>query len=191
MTWANYITIFRILCIPVFITLMLYYAESVRELRTEEFYRIAAVWVFAIAAISDAVDGFLARFCNQSSKLGAILDPAADKLLLLGSLIVLNFVNLPNFPRFPIWFTAVVISRDLIIVIFSLIIQYHCKNLEVRPHWTGKASTFFQFIAIVMFLLKMEWFTWACILGGILTTLSGLIYLRRGIQSLNTPTPST
>ncbi len=184
MTWANRITIFRIFCVPAFITLMLYYAQSVKAGLTEERFRLAAIAVFAIAAISDAVDGYLARFCNQRTELGAILDPAADKLLLLGGLIVLNFLALPDFPQFPIWFTVLVISRDVIAIIFALLIRYQSKPLEIRPHWSGKAATAFQFASIVMFLLKMEWFLAACFLGGFFSITSGVIYLKIAVKKL-------
>ena len=184
MTWANRITLFRIFCVPAFITLMLYYAQSVRLGITDETFRLAAIAVFAIAAISDGVDGYLARYCNQRTELGAILDPAADKLLLLGGLIVLNFVALPDFPQFPIWFTVLVISRDLFAITFALLIRYQSKPLEIRPHWSGKSATVFQFASIVMFLLKMEWFLAACYLGGFFSIVSGIIYLKIGIAKL-------
>ena len=184
MTWANRITLFRIFCVPAFIALMLYYAQSVQLGVTNETFRLAAIAVFAIAAISDGVDGYLARFCNQRTELGAILDPAADKLLLLGGLIVLNFVALPDFPQFPIWFTVLVISRDLFAIIFAMLIRYQSKPLEIRPHWSGKTATVFQFASIVMFLLKMEWFLAACFLGGFFSIVSGIIYLKIGILKL-------
>ncbi|MES2309829.1 MAG: CDP-alcohol phosphatidyltransferase family protein [Verrucomicrobiota bacterium] len=184
MTWANRITIFRIFCVPAFVTLMVYYSQSVQQGATDERFRLAAIGVFAIAAISDAIDGFLARFCNQRTELGAILDPAADKLLLLGGLIVLNFVDLPDFPHFPIWFTAIVISRDFIAIVFLVLIKYQSKTIEIRPHWSGKIATVFQFTSIVMFLFKMEWFTWACMLGGFFTVYAGVIYLTLGVQKL-------
>ncbi len=185
MTWANRITIFRILCVPVFIVLMLYYAESLQAGVPNEALRVAAFWVFVIAAISDGVDGFLARYCNQQTELGAILDPLADKMLVVGSLLLLTIVALPDFPRFPIWFTILMISRDLVSVVLATVIHALKKHLVVHPHWTGKFCTFFQFAAILMFLLKYPFFYWACVAGGVFAVASGIIHLRDGVRQLS------
>src|SRR6185295_6973655 len=91
MTTANKITILRILLVPFFIAQVLYYVGNGGEL-----YRLLAILSFAIAAISDGVDGYIARRYNQRSELGAILDPLADKLLLVSAVILLSF----NWPYF-------------------------------------------------------------------------------------------
>src|SRR5690606_230742 len=97
MTTANKITIFRILLIPFFISQVLYYART-----GEELHRLLAILCFAAAAISDGVDGYLARHYNQASELGKMLDPLADKLLLVSGLILLSLDNTPHLPQVPI-----------------------------------------------------------------------------------------
>ena len=86
MNLALQITILRILLIPVFIGLVIYYGESVREGAANESLRLWAAAVFGIAAISDAIDGWIARRFNQITRLGTILDPLADKLLMLAAM---------------------------------------------------------------------------------------------------------
>ena len=89
MTTANKITVVRILMIPVFVTLAIYYGESIQEGNPLEWVRFTAVSVFLLAALSDGLDGYVARRYNQRSSLGMILDPIADKGLLLSGIITL------------------------------------------------------------------------------------------------------
>src|SRR6185437_9386234 len=93
MTTANKITIVRILMIPVFVTLAIYYGESVQRGEPLEWQRFAAIIVFLVAAVSDGLDGYVARRYNQRSSLGVILDPIADKGLLLSGIITLSISN--------------------------------------------------------------------------------------------------
>ena len=86
MTTANKITILRILLIPFFVVELLYYVRSGNEI-----HRLLAILSFAITAILDGVDGYIARHYHQISELGKILDPLADKLLLLSGIVVLSF----------------------------------------------------------------------------------------------------
>src|SRR5436853_7452996 len=90
MTTANKITVIRILMIPVFVTLAIYYGEGLQEGKPQDWQRFAAIAVFLAAALSDGLDGFVARHYNQRSSLGLILDPIADKGLLLSGLITLS-----------------------------------------------------------------------------------------------------
>jgi CDP-diacylglycerol--glycerol-3-phosphate 3-phosphatidyltransferase len=90
MTFATQLTVFRILMIPVFVLFCVYYGESVARGQPQEWQRLAAIAVFILAAITDGLDGYIARHWNQRSRLGAILDPIADKGLLLTAIITLN-----------------------------------------------------------------------------------------------------
>ena len=90
MTTANKVTICRILLVPFFVVAVIYYAKT-----GVEFYRWFAISCFAVAAISDGVDGFIARHFNQWSELGTVLDPLADKLLLVSAIILLSLHNEP------------------------------------------------------------------------------------------------
>src|SRR5690242_21875802 len=98
MTTANKITILRILLIPFFDVEVLYYVKEGHEL-----HRLMAILTFAVAAICDGVDGYIARRYNQRSELGAILDPLADKLLLVSGIVVLSFDHRPYLRSVPLW----------------------------------------------------------------------------------------
>ncbi|PZR73980.1 MAG: hypothetical protein DLM73_09315, partial [Chthoniobacterales bacterium] len=93
MTTANKITVIRILMIPVFVTLAIYYGESIQESKPQDWMRFTAIAVFLLAAVSDGLDGYVARRYNQRSSLGMILDPIADKGLLLSGIITLSISN--------------------------------------------------------------------------------------------------
>ena len=112
MTTANKITILRILLIPFFVVEVLYYVKA-----GDELHRLLAILSCAVAAICDGVDGYIARRYNQRSELGAILDPLADKLLLVSGIVVLTFDRRPYLESVPLWLTGTVIGRDLIILI--------------------------------------------------------------------------
>jgi len=185
MTWANRITIGRFLLIPVFVGLLVYYNASASDQAEQEVWRYAALIVFAIAAISDGIDGYLARHCNQSTALGAILDPIADKLLLLTSLVTLSIVHIGGKPPFPLWFPIIIIGRDAILLTGFLILTFLSSKIDVRPHWSGKLSTFFTFIAIGSALLAWNWTYTACVLGGAAALISTLVYVRAGTKLLN------
>lgn len=185
MTWANRITIGRFLLIPVFVGLLIYYNASVKENAPEERWRYAALIVFAIAAISDGIDGYLARHWNQWTALGAVLDPIADKLLLLASLVTLSIIQIAGKPPFPLWFPIIIIGRDAILLVGFLVLIYLAAKIEIKPHWSGKLATFGTFIAIGSALLGWNWTLWACEIGGAAALISTLIYVRAGIRLLN------
>src|ERR1022692_1979496 len=112
MTTANKITILRILLVPFFVVEVLYYTKAGHEL-----YRMLAFLCFGVAAICDGVDGYVARRYNQRSELGAILDPLADKLLLVSGIVVLSFDHSPYLESVPLWLTGTIIGRDMLILI--------------------------------------------------------------------------
>jgi cardiolipin synthase len=189
MTPATWITCFRILLVPVFVTALIYYDDSGRTGAPVEFYRWLAVAAFLAAAISDAVDGWLARRFNQGSRLGAILDPLADKTLMLAALITLSFVSVPGLERFPIWFLALVLSRDAILV--AGFVCLHCIHapVQVKPHWTGKVATFLQMGAVARVLLDADFIPFGPLLwitAGF--TFAALVfYLTEGIRLAHHP----
>src|ERR1700751_1454481 len=121
MTTANKITVVRILMIPMFVTLAIYYGASIQRGAPLEWQRFAAIAIFLLAAVSDGVDGYVARHYNQRSSLGVILDPIADKGLLLSGIITLSLTNWsevdPAYGKFPTWFPVLVISRDAILFV--------------------------------------------------------------------------
>ena len=104
MNWANRITILRILLIPLFVGLMIYYANSVQAGSPQEWLRWLGCSVYALAAFSDAIDGYIARHYNQRSRLGTFLDPFADKALLVSAIALLSVNHADAFTSLPIWF---------------------------------------------------------------------------------------
>jgi CDP-diacylglycerol--glycerol-3-phosphate 3-phosphatidyltransferase/cardiolipin synthase len=186
MTWATRITILRIVLVPVFVTLVLTYDDSGRRGRADEGWRYAAVAVFFIAALSDLVDGYLARHWNQRSALGALLDPIADKLLLLAALVTLGLVPLDRLRSFPLWFTVTIISRDALLLGGYFVVRHFLQHVEIRPHWTGKLSTFFVFFAIAAVLLQLgPLIFWLCALGTVFALAGTIIYVRQGLRLLS------
>lgn len=149
MTTANKISIFRILLVPVFVVEVLYYTQE-----GNEFHRLAAILCFAVASISDGVDGYIARRYNQRSELGAILDPLGDKLLLVAGIVLLSLNNAPHLPRLPLWLVVTVVSRDALILIGMLVIKHTCDHVAVRPAIVGKVATVFLMACILWALLK-------------------------------------
>ena len=184
MTFATKITIFRILLIPVFIGTAMYYADSVAQGRRDETLRWLTVAVFALAALSDAVDGYVARKMNQRSRLGAILDPLADKLLMLSAVIVLSVTAWPQ--RFPLWFPLLIISRDLISIVGAFVVHHIAGHCRIQAHWTGKVATIAQIVAILWLMLEMRFIpvVWVAMVAAFFTLVSGMINLADGIKQL-------
>jgi cardiolipin synthase (CMP-forming) len=184
MTTANKVTIVRILLIPFFVVELIYYVRTGNEL-----HRLVAILCFAIAAICDGVDGYIARRYNQTSELGRILDPLADKLLLVSAIVLLSFDNTPYFRQIPLWLTGTVIGRDLLLAIGALVIRAVVGDVTVRPRLSGKVATVFQMLAVSWILLQWDFHvellkTW--LLGAaILTGVSGLFYIWDGSRQLS------
>ena len=184
MTWATRITIVRLILVPVFVTFIITYNETDPR---DEWWRYAAIAVFVIAAVSDAVDGYLARHWNQRSALGALLDPIADKLLLFAALVTLSLLPLGHLHTFPIWFPAIIISRDALLLGGYAVLRHFHVPIEIHPHWTGKLSTVFTLMAIgaVLFKLGALATTWLCALGAGLALICTIIYAREGLTLLS------
>lgn len=176
-TLPNWITFGRIICIP-FVVFFL--------LRQEALY---ALIFFVIAAISDALDGFIARYMKARSKLGAYLDPLADKLLFLCTFITLGYLR-----AVPFWLIILSIYRDLVIVVGVGILKYYKKHIEIKPLLISKINTFIQSIVVVTFLVIRAFniqhvmiliFAHLLVYLNIITLLtSGVAYIRQGLQNL-------
>ncbi len=212
MTTANKITIARILLIPFFVMMAIYYGNSVERGEPAPWQRWAAITIFVVAAASDGIDGYIARRYNQRSKLGVTLDPIADKGLLLAGIITLTIARWAY--KFPLWFPVLVITRDAIIVIGALVLHFLNGTVQVRPSWTGKCATAVQMVALAMVMLQLDLFTREVSIGsfhfevhfldlpvwlaGIFTAVSGVGYIVDGIAQLHVhgqaetaPEPST
>lgn len=113
-----------------------------------------ALLVFAIAGITDALDGFIARFWKQQTVLGAYLDPAADKLLLVTAYVVLAIPSLHAGMVIPAWVTALVITRDVVIVVVALILYVAGGVNRFPPTWISKVNTATQVSAVILVLMS-------------------------------------
>jgi len=190
MTTANKITVVRILMIPLFVMLAIYYGQSVQRGEPLPWERFAAIFVFLLAAVSDGLDGYVARRYNQRSSLGVILDPIADKGLLLSGIITLSISNWsevePDYGRFPIWFPVLVISRDAILFVGTGILYLLNGKVHVKPNWTGKVATVLQMVAIGWVMLQLRLFPliYVVIAAGFFTLVSGIIYVADGVRQL-------
>jgi CDP-diacylglycerol--glycerol-3-phosphate 3-phosphatidyltransferase len=185
MTTANKITILRILLVPFFVVEMIYYVRTGNEV-----CRLAGMLSFAVAAILDGVDGYIARHYHQWSELGTILDPLADKLLLVSAIVVLSFDNAPHFGQIPFWLTGTIIGRDLLLGIGAMIVRLVVGTIKVRPRITGKTATVLQMVVIIWLLLKWDsgqgaaWLKIVELGAGLFTAASGLLYVWDGSHQL-------
>jgi CDP-diacylglycerol--glycerol-3-phosphate 3-phosphatidyltransferase len=182
MTLPNKITLVRILLIPVFVLMAVYYGSSVAEGRPDERLRYAAVGLFLAAALSDGLDGWIARKFRLKSVLGAVLDPIADKGLMLTAIVTLSIAGWPH--RLPLWYPVLVISRDIIILVGCGILYFLNGGLEVRPSLLGKSSTFLQMAAVSVVMFQWGWYAPVVWISGTVTFLSGIGYVAEGIRLL-------
>jgi cardiolipin synthase len=170
---ANWLTVLRIVLIPVFVTLLVYR------------YPGWALAVFTAAALTDLLDGWAARSRGGASRLGAFLDPLADKLLLTASFVTLTYLK-----TLPFWITAVVISRDVMLVVGALVFHMVGIRIYPRPTWAGKAATFFQVLTVLSGLLGRDFQVplaprLIMALAALFTVVSGCQYLVQGMRFLN------
>lgn len=188
MTLANRITLLRLFCVPVFVLLLIYYEKSVAMGQRNEIFRIVASIVFIVTFLSDALDGYIARSRNQVSKLGTILDPMADKALLLSGLILLSYSSVQSYTtHLPVWFVLLVISRDVMLVTGSVLIHALFGSVTVKARLPGKITTFFQMLIIVWVLIDLPSAPFMGILmaATLFTSISGIQYFFDGIRQFD------
>ena len=184
-TLPNILTIFRMVLIPIFVTLVFYQRFT------------WALALFVVAGVTDFFDGLLARRFDQRSNLGTILDPIADKLMMVTAFVVLSLRSvyphpIPAHLPVPFWVTVTVISRDVFIVVGAAAINIMTGFRGFRPSWLGKTSTTVQIVAIaaILFAASFPWRT-GYYLPTVYTTvfafsvLSGLHYVFFASKLLN------
>jgi len=171
MNLPNYITLFRVVLIPFFINLMIYG------------YIWEALIVFVVACVTDALDGMIARLTKKKTALGAFLDPMADKLL-----IVSAFVTLVLLGKLPVWLVIIVLTRDIILSLGTLILHVTGHDLKIIPSVLGKATTAFQLTVVTLTLIFMNYGTSLRLMSVLqwltagVTLASGLQYVGRGVK---------
>lgn len=184
LTFANKITICRIVTVPFFIVSVLYFSP------VREYLRYWALGFFLFAVISDVIDGYVARTRHQKTRAGAILDPLADKILLISAFITL-FIMGSSFSVIhpPLWLVVAVISRDVILLLGSLIIFITHGHLPIPASRWGKISTFFQVLTVIGILLQWPYSVFLWFFVVVFALISGIDYIRHGIKVMNVPAP--
>ncbi len=180
LTTANQLTLLRMLLIPAFVILLVYEHEG------------WALGIFALAGVTDGLDGWFARRGQQTS-LGAFLDPMADKLLLVTTFIVLTIPGIGLANRIPLWLTILVISRDVVIVLTVAIVTVAVGRRQFRPSIYGKAATAIYIITCVVvmffnFLERASRLVTVCVyLSLAITLVSGIHYIVHVARTINQP----
>jgi cardiolipin synthase (CMP-forming) len=172
----NWLTILRILLIPVFVTLLVYRRAG------------WALLIFCLASLTDMLDGYIARTQGRQTRLGAFLDPMADKLLLTSGFVTLTWLKV-----IPFWITAVVVSRDVVLSLGVLVIHIAGGTVHPAPTWVGKMSTVFQMATVLAAMAAAYFHVVPALVTKLLawvtagfTVTSGLQYLVRGLRQLET-----
>lgn len=169
----NFLTLIRIVAIPFFLVLL-----------ASHLY-LDALAVFIIGGLTDALDGAVARVMNQKTSVGAYLDPLADKLLVISSFVMLGMIG-----GLPSWLVALVVSRDIIILLgYGVLYLIVGDRPKVQPTWIGKMSTFFQLLTVGVVLALLHDPTLfhpsvdevLVLMTSLATVLSGFQYIYRGL----------
>lgn len=179
MSLPNLLSLLRIFLVPFFFTELVSYQTG------QEKQRWLVLAIFAFAAFTDALDGFLARILKSQTELGRFLDPLADKLLLLSGYLGLLMVHdLPYTP--PLWVTVAIVFRDVLIVSGLVIIYFMTGKIRIQPNFLGKLTTASQMITLMVVLLRwhLSYLLWN--FTAVLTILSCLVYLQRELKKLST-----
>ena len=140
----------RIINVPNAITLLRLLAAPVVVWLIFDAQWQAACWLFLIAALSDGLDGFLARRLAQTTAFGATLDAVTDKALGLGTLLALTRMD-----AIPLWVTLAILLRDAVIVLGALSYRSLAGHLEIHPTWLGKTHTFVEFVLLALVLADL------------------------------------
>lgn len=174
MNLPNSLTILRILLVPLFVGFLLYDRYDY------------SLGVLLLAGLTDGLDGTIARVANQRTRLGAFLDPLADKLLLTSGFVTLSILHLV-----PLWTAILVVSRDLILMTGALLVQLTESRVDISPTLLGKGTTLFQlsYILLVVVLasrqMDLRIIQPLLYLVVALTLMSGFHYLYRGFVHLS------
>ncbi len=174
----NFLTLCRLGAIPIFLSFLSRHQYS------------EALYIFAAAAVTDGLDGTVARWFDSRTEIGAFLDPFADKLMLLSAFVVLTVEQ-----DLPGWLLSVVVIRDVVVVGGYLMIAFFTtERMPVRPSYLGKLSTFLQLACVITTLLRagVTWPNyWYALLyvTVVVTALSGVHYMYRGLVWLGSREP--
>ena len=176
------ITMCRILLIPVFVLVVMRVGDDPR-------WRYGALALMVVMGLSDIADGVLARRMNLKTKLGAFLDPLADKLLMTTAYVLFaSHAYTWGGRQFPAWLTVLVVSRDVLICVGFVVIHFIKGAFRFEPNWAGKTATVLMVSTLVVHLAtpplpaRLFWLL-AWLTAGIVL-LSGALYAGRGLAQL-------
>jgi len=141
LTYANQLTILRMVFVPCFVILLIYGHPK------------AATIVFLLAGVTDGLDGLIARKLKQKTVLGSFLDPMADKILLTAAFVTLSIPSIPLVLHIPTWLTVLTISRDVLIALSVLIIHLQTHHTSFPPTLLGKCTTAVQLLTVGVCML--------------------------------------
>lgn len=176
MSFADKVSLIRIILIPFF----LYYLIHSKNV---EIFRFYAICIFVLAVLTDFLDGLIARIKKEKSAIGQIIDPLADKLLMVTAFLALYLLGF----AIPLWVVVTVLSRDIIVLLGILILHMLKVDVRIDPSLLGKLTTTFQMLTIFVVLIENEPFfsipIWS--LATFFTLVSGVKYVARGIKAYN------
>jgi cardiolipin synthase len=138
---------------------------------------VLTMWIFAVAAVTDGLDGFLAKRCGWTSELGKILDPLADKILLVGVFLTLAALDLV-----PMWLASVAIGRDIVITAGAILYNWLYGDPHGQPTWVSKLNTLCQ---IVFLLLVVGAHAAGHVPQHVLTALGALVFVTTMISGID------
>lgn len=190
LTWPNRMTMLRLILIGPFVVALL----NLKTPGWEDWARYAALAIFGVMAISDGLDGYLARRFNQESLLGRFLDPVVDKLLVTSAMVLLGMEGtaVAGF-QIPSWVVVSAIGKDVFVVVGFLLVFIVTGQVFIKPGWSGKLCTDAQLLLVVTVLLGPDlvrvgptavrgvlWALW-CI-SAVLAILTCWLYYRKGAR---------
>ncbi len=186
MTPANIVTILRIMLIPVFAVLAVFYADSIKAGEPRELYRWLSLTAFILVAAGDGLDGYLARKYGET-RLGSFLDPLCDKVMMLVGLIILSQVSWSKEGwAIPVWYVVMVVARDVSITLGCIFILMTGKRLQVNPCGLAKSTTFVQLFTLGWVMLKVFPFSplIPTVVAAVFTLWSSWFYVRESLRQL-------
>jgi cardiolipin synthase (CMP-forming) len=189
LTAANQITLLRIILIIPFVLCMVEANHSPSGI----YYRYTALGIFIVMAFSDALDGYLARVKNQATRLGAFLDPLADKLLIISACILLASPrSLVHGFVLPIEVVILILSKDILVCLGFITVYFMTSQTRIAPVWAGKLATFLQLVMVASILIAPEmtrllpaWADWVRVSwwsAGGMAVVATAVYIRAGLR---------
>ena len=183
-TWytpANLISLGRLFCVPVYATALVRYTDA----PTDASLRVTALLLLILLGASDLIDGWLARRRNEVTRLGSLIDPAADKCLMVTSLLLLTRPSVPELqPQPPLLFTTLVFIREFMLIAGAFILKNSNDEVSICPTWAGKSANALHLLVIGAVLLPLQKFALFALVfvACVLTLWSAVEYLLEGIS---------